>query len=245
MSVAGPEILYQEGPCFVVAKPAGILTQAPSNIPSIERCVRQLIREREGKTGNFYLGVPHRLDRPVSGALVLARHVRACRRLAEQFAERTVGKVYWAVVEGVLQSAEGAWIDHMRKIPGRAKAEIVTPDHPEAREARLNYRVLEKTAFGSLLEITLETGRMHQIRLQAQSRGFPVVGDTRYGAIHPFGIQHDDPRLRSIALHGRLLTFRHPMTRATVTVEAPLTADWSSLNLTTRSVPPETEGKVC
>ncbi len=242
MSLAGPEILYQEGPCFVVAKPAGILTQAPPDIPSLEGCVRQLIRKCEGKTGNFYLGVPHRLDRPVSGALVLARHVRACRRLADQFAERSVGKIYWAVVEGVVQSPEGSWIDHMRKIPGRAKAEIVSPDHPDAREARLTYRVLEETTFGSLLEITLETGRMHQIRLQAQSRGFPVLGDTRYGAVHPFGVQHDDPRLRSIALHGRLLTFQHPMTRASVTVEAPLTADWSSLNLVAPSGSPEKGG---
>ncbi|MEC8338685.1 MAG: RNA pseudouridine synthase [Planctomycetota bacterium] len=235
------EILYQAGPCFVVAKPAGILTQAPADIPSIERSVRQLIREREGKTGNFYLGVPHRLDRPVSGALVLARHVRACRRLAEQFAERRVGKIYWAVVEGTVQPVEGAWTDHMRKIPGRAKAEIVSPDHPDAREARLTYRVLEATEFGSLLEITLETGRMHQIRLQAKARGFPVIGDTRYGSVHSFGIQYDDPRLRSIALHGRVLSFQHPMTRDSVTVEAPLTEDWAPLQLSSVSRPPASE----
>ena len=244
MSAVGPEILYQEGPCFVVAKPAGILTQAPADIPSIERSVRQLIREREGKTGNFYLGVPHRLDRPVSGALVLARHVRACRRLSEQFAERSVGKIYWAVVEGMVQPAEGAWTDYMRKIPGRAKAEIVPFDHPDAREARLTYRVLEETAFGSLLEITLETGRMHQIRLQAKARGFPVLGDTRYGSVHPFGVQHDDPRLRSIALHGRVLSFQHPMTRDSVTVEAPLTVDWSPLKLASASRLPASEGRV-
>ena len=244
MSAVGPEILYQEGPCFVVAKPAGILTQAPADIPSIERSVRQLIREREGKTGNFYLGVPHRLDRPVSGALVLARHVRACRRLSEQFAERRVGKIYWAVVEGMVQPAAGAWTDYMRKIPGRAKAEIVPSDHPDAREARLTYRVLEETAFGSLLEITLETGRMHQIRLQAKARGFPVLGDTRYGSVHPFGVQHDDPRLRSIALHGRVLSFQHPMTRDAVTVEAPLTVDWSSLKLASTSCLPASDGRV-
>ena len=130
----------------------------------------------------------------------------------------------------------------MRKIPGRAKAEIVPPDHPDAREARLTYRVLEETAFGSLLEITLETGRMHQIRLQAKARGFPVLGDTRYGSVHPFGVQHDDPRLRSIALHGRVLSFQHPMTRVTVTVEAPLTVDWSSLKLASPSRSPASEG---
>ena len=231
MGVVGPEILYEEGPCFVVAKPAGILTQAPPGIPSMEVQVREMIRKREGKTGNFYLGVPHRLDRPVSGALVWARHVRACRRLSSQFADRIVRKIYWALVEGVVEPAEGAWTDFMRKIPGRAKAELVASDHPEAREARLQYRSLGETEFGSLLEITLETGRMHQIRLQTASRGFPILGDTRYDAQHPFGKQHADVRLRSIALHGRVLSFQHPMTKDPVTVEAPLTEDWSALKL--------------
>jgi 23S rRNA pseudouridine1911/1915/1917 synthase len=234
VGVDAPKILYEEGPCFVVAKPAGILTQAPADIESMEQRVRDLIRQREQKTGNFYLGVPHRLDRPVSGALILARHVRACRRLSEQFAGRLVRKIYWAIVEGVVEPISGEWVDWMRKIPGRAKSEIVAADHPEAREARLHYRVLGQTAVGALLEITLITGRMHQIRLQAATRGFPVLGDRLYGAQLPFGIQHADERLRSIALHGRFLSFCHPMTGERVEVEAPLTEDWNAVTL-----PPE------
>ena len=85
MDTAGPKVLYEEGPCFVVSKPGGILTQAPAGIPSLEQNVRDFIRRREDKTGKFYLGIPHRLDRPVSGAIVMTRHVRACRRLSEQF----------------------------------------------------------------------------------------------------------------------------------------------------------------
>jgi len=122
----------------------------------------------------------------------------------------------------------------MRKIPGCAKSEIVTADHPEAREARLHYRVLGQTAVGALLEMTPVTGRMHQIRLQAATRGFPVLGDRLYGAQLPFGIQHADERLRSIALHGRFLSFCHPMTGERVDVEAPLTEDWNAVTL-----PPE------
>ena len=82
---------------------------------------------------------------------------------------------------------------------------------------------------------------MHQIRLQAKARGFPVIGDTRYGSVHSFGIQYDDPRLRSIALHGRVLSFQHPMTRDSVTVEAPLTEDWAPLQLSSVSRPPASE----
>ena len=227
--VDGPSVLYEDGPCLVVAKPAGILTQAPAHVESMEQRVRDLIRQREGKTGNFYLGVPHRLDRPVSGALAFARHVRACRRLSEQFAGRVVRKIYWALIEGATDTVEGTWRDWMRKIPGRAEAEIVAADHPEAREARLKFRALGETPLGSLLEIELETGRTHQIRLQAASRGLPIVGDRLYGARSLFGHQHSDERLRSIGLHGRLLSFLHPMTRDRVEVEAPLTADWEPI----------------
>ena len=232
----GPKVLYEEGPCLVVAKPAGILTQAPPGIDSMEQQVRAWIRQRKRKTGNFYLGVPHRLDRPVSGALAFARHVRACRRLSEQFAGRVVRKIYWAVVEGVLDSAAGEWHDWMRKIPGRAKSEIVAADHPDAREARLQYRLLGQTPAGSLLKITLETGRMHQIRLQAAHRGFPILGDQLYGARLPFGEPHEDERLRSIGLHGRFLSFLHPMTHERVEVEAPLPAEWHTLEIPTQSL---------
>ncbi len=118
------EILYDNGPCLVVNKPPGILTQAPAGIDSLEVQVKAFYREREQKEGNIYLGLPHRLDRPVSGAIVFARHVRAAQRLSSQFENRTVTKVYWAVVEGdcpvgrrhvdrsPAQAARHAAIDH-------------------------------------------------------------------------------------------------------------------------------------
>jgi 23S rRNA pseudouridine1911/1915/1917 synthase len=225
------EILYDERPCLVINKPSGLLTQAPPNIDSVEARVKDLFRQREQKTGKVYAGVPHRLDRPASGAIVMARHVRATRRLAEQFETRRVRKIYWIVVEGDVATDSGTWTDTIRKVPNEPQAEVVAADHPEARSAVLRYRVLGKCAAGSWLEIELETGRYHQIRIQAASRGWPIVGDTQYGAQLTFGEQFEDHRLRAIALHARLLGFEHPMTREPIEVTAPLPTAWQSLDL--------------
>jgi 23S rRNA pseudouridine1911/1915/1917 synthase len=250
------EILYDSGPCLVVNKPAGLLTQAPAGIDSLEEQVKAFYRHREQKEGNIYLGLPHRLDRPVSGAIVFARHVRAAHRLATQFENRTVAKVYWAVVEGDVQFDEGTWTDHLHKRHGMAQSIVVPPDDPRGKLAILHYRVLDrkhiaqpawlrtpvKNASGSSpgqdgpamctwLEIQLETGRTHQIRVQAASRGHAVLGDSQYGATQLFGQQFEDERLRAIALHARQLGFNHPMTGEPVDVVAPLPAAWRELAL--------------
>ncbi len=224
----GLDVIYHEGPCIVVNKRSGISTQAPAGIESVEVLVKDYLRRREGKTGNIYLGVPHRLDRPVSGALLFARHVRATRRLAEQFRGRLVRKIYWALVEGAPDQESGTWEDFVRKIPGRAAAEVVAQTHPEGRPASLRYVVRQTNGGFSLLEIELQTGRTHQIRVQAASRGLPVLGDTQYGSRQDFGPLTDDFRRRAIALHARVLEFSHPMTRAPVTVEAPLPVSWAA-----------------
>src|SRR5688572_21870702 len=98
------DILYDDGPCLVLNKSSGVLTQAPAGIDSLEIQVKQFFREREGKPAdaNVYLGLPHRLDRPVSGAIVFARHVRAAQRLSKQFEDRTISKSYWTFVEGIV-----------------------------------------------------------------------------------------------------------------------------------------------
>lgn len=233
------DILYDERPCLVVNKPPGLLTQAPAGIDSVELRVADLFRRREEKTGKVYVGVPHRIDRPASGALVFARHVRATRRLAEQFETRRVRKVYWAVVEGDVAEPEGIWEDFVRKVPGEARGELVDPSHADARRAGLKYRVVGRCDFGTWLEIQLETGRYHQIRIQAASRGLPLVGDVQYGAARLFGEQYDDGRLRAIALHARLLGFDHPMTREPLEVTAPPPPAWHTLGLPPESAPNE------
>jgi len=227
------DILFESGPCLVVNKPPGLLTQAPAGIDSLEVRVKAFYREREQKEGNIYLGLPHRLDRPASGAIVFARHVRAAQRLASQFENRTVTKVYWALVEGDVQPDEGTWTDHLHKRHGMAQAIVVPADDPRGKLAVLHYRVLARVANMSWLEIQLETGRTHQIRVQAASRGHAVVGDTQYGATQPFGMQFEDERLRAIALHARQLSFRHPMTPELVDVIAPPPAPWHEIGLPT------------
>jgi 23S rRNA pseudouridine1911/1915/1917 synthase len=233
------DILYDSGPCLVVNKPAGLLTQAPAGIDSLEVRVKAFYREREQKEGNIYLGVPHRLDRPVSGAIVFARHVRAAQRLSAQFENRTVRKVYWAIVEGDVQPDEGTWADHLHKRHGMAQAIVVPPDDPRGKLAVMHYRVLTRVeGVGSWLEIQLETGRTHQIRVQAASRKHSVLGDAQYGATQPFGEQFEDARVRAIALHARQLGFNDPMTGEPVDIIAPLPAAWSGLCVAMHGVAP-------
>ena len=236
MSHAPLKILYEEGPCLIVNKPAGLLTQAPRGIDSLEIWVKDFYRQREGKQPDdkIYLGLAHRIDRPVTGAIVFARHVRAARKLCTQFADRTVSKVYWAFVEGQVTPDEGTWQDYLHKRHGMAQSEVVDADHVAAKHAVLHYRVLWQGEKGSWLEIVLETGRTHQIRIQAASRGHAVVGDSQYGSTVPFGEQYPELRDRGIALHARQLGFRHPMTQDPVDVLAPLPPSWEPLELPTQ-----------
>ena len=224
------DIIYEEGPVIAFNKPSGVLTQAPPGIDSMEFRVKRYLTIRENKPGKCYLGIPHRLDRPASGVLVFAKHVRAAHRLSEQFESRLVVKKYWALVQGIISDDNGTWVDYMRKIPNRAEAELLQPIHPDAREAILNFKVLRRFKNSPLsvtwLEIELETGRTHQIRLQCSSRGFPLLGDSLYGSMVPFGVQYEDERSRAIALHSRLMTFTHPQTRESRTIIAPVSADW-------------------
>ncbi|MCC7476235.1 MAG: RluA family pseudouridine synthase [Pirellulales bacterium] len=258
MGFAMLEILYDNGPCLVINKPAGLLTQAPAGIDSLEVQVKTFYRQREAKEGNIYLGLPHRLDRPVSGAIVFARHVRAAQRISTQFENRSVSKIYWALVEGDVQPDEGTWTDHLHKRHGMAQAIVLPADDPRGKIAILHYRVLgrgqlvgpkrpgyiaEPSRLGeqprrpndptryTWLEIELETGRTHQIRVQCASRGRAVLGDFQYGSTTPFGEQLEDERLRAIALHARQLGFNHPMTGEPVDIIAPLPPAWQPLNL--------------
>lgn len=195
--------------------------------------MKQFLKVRDEKPGKVYLGVPHRLDRPVSGVIVVVKNVRAANRISEQFRERTVIKKYWAVVEGVVgdpdgneKTATGTWTDWMRKLPDQAKSAIASEDHEDAKHAVLHYTVLAATDKNTLLEIELETGRTHQIRIQCASRGFPIVGDSLYGSELPFGPEVMDLRKRWIALHARRLGFVHPISKEDIDQTAPIPEHW-------------------
>ncbi|HEV3145784.1 MAG TPA: RluA family pseudouridine synthase [Gemmataceae bacterium] len=223
-------ILFEDYHCLAVNKPAGLLTQAPPGIPSLEAMVRAYIKEKYHKPGNVYLGIPHRLDRPVSGVIVFARNTKAAQRLAEQFQKHQVEKVYWALVQGELAQESGTMEDWLRKLPEQARTEIAAEGELGAKKAVLEYRCLEQVPGGTLLEIRPRTGRSHQIRVQLASRGHPVWGDELYGSSIPFGPPAELPRDRIIALHAHSLAFVHPTKREPITVTAPLPEYWPALH---------------
>ena len=144
---AGFDILLEDGPVLVVDKPGGLATQAPPQFDSLEARVKRFLKTRGRKPGKVYLGVPHRLDRPSSGALVFAKHSRAARRLAEQFEGTHGAKVVPGNCCGAIWACwQGTWTDHIRKIPDVARAEIVPPNHPDGRQATMHYEVITQLA---------------------------------------------------------------------------------------------------
>lgn len=223
-----PAVLFEDNHCLALAKPGGLLTQGlPVGLPTLWAWARDYLKAKYNKPGNVYLGVPHRLDRPVSGVVLFAKSSKAAARLAEQFRERQVTKVYWALVEGLVKPGAGTWENWLRKIQDEARAEIVTEETATARRAETAYRVLEVREATTLLELAPHTGRMHQLRIQSAARGWPILGDQLYGAVSTFGPHSDLPRDRLIALHARSLTFLHPISYERQSVEAPLPEYWS------------------
>jgi 23S rRNA pseudouridine1911/1915/1917 synthase len=212
-------VLYEDNHCLAIAKPAGALsTHFAGGEETLDRAAKRYLKAKYHKPGNVFLGVVHRLDRPVSGVLLFARTSKAAARLAEQFREGTVEKVYWAVVEGDVAPAEGDLEDWLKKDRAAGRVEVVGPDTPGARRARLHYRRLASQGGLTWLEVRPRTGRTHQLRVQLAHRGHPVYGDARYGSAHPFG--------RGIALHARSLTFLHPTRREPVTLTAEVPRPW-------------------
>lgn len=210
------EILHLDDDLLAVRKPAGLLAQPDrTGDPDVLTLAKERMRERFGTTDPF-VGLVHRLDRPTSGIMVLARTSDAARKLSAQFRERTISKQYLAVVEGTLRGI-GAWTDYIAK-PGRQPT-LVSPDDPDGKRARLQWQALAHANEHTLLQIQLQTGRPHQIRLQAADRGHPVKGDTRYGA--------GTPR-NGILLHHTLLRLEHPTQARRLLLTAAPPPTWHS-----------------
>ena len=210
-SESSVNIVYEQRGVVVFNKPAGLLTQAPPGIDSLETRARNFLRARDELGAKFYLTPVHRLDRPVSGIVVFARNVRAAKRISAQFQERTVDKSYLSIVEGKPNPPQGTLTHFMRKIPDQAKSEIAEEGQPDTKFAKLEYILLEDKPGVSKVSIKLHTGRTHQIRLQFATAGHPIAGDSLYGSTRDFGEQTVDLRKRQIALHSWKIKFRHPI----------------------------------
>lgn len=225
------ELLLEDGPLLAVNKSAGLLTQGvPYKLPSLEWLVKDYLREKYHKPGNVYLGIPHRLDRPVSGIVVLAKNSKAAARLAEQFRERQVQKFYYGVTEVIPDRAAGTLQDWLLKDAEAARVEVVVPHTPGAKQAELRYRTLQVAEGRALVEVELITGRMHQIRVQLASRGWPIVGDVQYGAREPFpGVAEYDAQASMIALHAGQLLLSHPIRYERLHLRAAFPAAWEAL----------------
>jgi 23S rRNA pseudouridine1911/1915/1917 synthase len=222
-------IIEEEPHFWLVDKPAGLFSQAAPGVPSLEKLLAAQIKQRDQHPGNPFVGLPHRLDRATSGIMLIARNRRAVARFGEQFHSRKIDKFYLAVVEGNLSLDEQLWEDSIRKVEGEARAELVAADDPSAKLAQLRIRGLLTDGQRSLGLIQLLTGRMHQIRLQAASRNFPVVDDPLYGPHASQAIDDADVesrRTRSIGLHALALKFRHPQTAKPAFGAAPPPEDW-------------------
>ena len=229
MTLLPADVLFEDHHLIAVNKPAPLLTQAPEGVPNLEALVKAYIKQKYAKPAGVYLGVPHRLDRPVSGVVIFARNTKAAQQLQAQFEGRTVKKTYWAAVEGSVLPSEGMWEDWIRKVPDEARAAKAEPHEAGAKLATLSYRVLQAIENGTLLELIPQTGRMHQLRVQTAWRGHPVLGDWLYGSQSTFGPEAELPRDRVIALHARKLELTHPFRDERLVIEAPLPAYWRSL----------------
>lgn len=212
-------ILYEDNHLLAVEKPAGLPTMGvAADQPSVLSLAKKYIKDRYHKPGNVYLGVVSRLDARVSGVVLIARTSKAAKRLSEQFRRREVEKIYWAIVHEQPQPAATQCIDWMRKDERHRRMHICPEAAPGAKHARMTYRTIQALEQGTLLEISLETGRKHQIRLQMSHRGHPILGDRKYGSRQSFPV--------GIALLARRLVINHPVGGATLRIESPPPGYW-------------------
>ncbi|MBA3238694.1 MAG: RNA pseudouridine synthase [Parachlamydiaceae bacterium] len=199
------EVLYVDNHILLVNKPAGLATQpSPTSDESLESLCKEWVKEQYKKPGNVFLHAIHRLDKPVSGIVLFARTSKALSRLNESMREHEMQKVYIALVEGHLKDSEGR-LEHYL-VHGDHIAHLGTEKTAGAKRASLKYIVKERKGDCSLLEITLETGRYHQIRAQMAAIGHPVVGDTKYGSFKVYPNQ-------GIALCHARFSFPHPISK--------------------------------
>src|SRR5437016_10646499 len=213
------EVLYEDNHCLAIAKPAGMTcAHFQGEEQTLDRLVKEYLKDKYKKPGKVFLGIVHRLDKPVSGVLLFARTSKAAARLAEQFRQGSIEKIYWAVVEGEVPRQAGSLEDWLKRDKVQGRVEVEEPRTPGSRLALLHYQRLATHGGLSLVEVRPQTGRTHQLRVQLAHHGHPIYGDAKYGSVCTFG--------DAIALHARALTFLHPVRYEPITLTAELPGDW-------------------
>jgi 23S rRNA pseudouridine1911/1915/1917 synthase len=213
------EVLFEDNHIIIVNKITGDIIQGDrTEDPTLRDAVKDFLKEKYNKPGNVFCGVVHRLDRPVSGAVIFAKTTKALKRLNAIFKAREVKKVYWAVVENAPPQVEGKLINYLWRNPEKNKSFVVHEGRNNAVYAELDYKLLAQSDRYFLLEVTLHTGRHHQIRAQLSKIGCRIKGDLKYG----FARSNPDA---SIHLHARFLEFIHPVTKEVIRIVSPVPND--------------------
>ncbi|MBR6432861.1 MAG: RNA pseudouridine synthase [Bacteroides sp.] len=220
-------VVYEDNHIIIVNKTASEIVQGDKTGDTpLSETVKQYLKEKYQKPGNVFIGVTHRLDRPVSGLVVFAKTGKALSRLNEMFRNGEVKKTYWAVVKNRPPQEEGELVHYMVRNEKQNKSYAYDREKPGSKKAILHYRLIGHSQNYYLLEIDLKTGRHHQIRCQLAKAGCPIKGDLKYGASrsNPDG---------SICLHARNIRFVHPVSKELIEVEAPVPSDnlWKGLTV--------------
>ena len=199
-----PDIIFEDNHLLAVNKPSGYPTQ-PDQVSndSLQDFYKQWIKQRDHKAGNVFLEVVHRLDKPVTGVVVFAKTSKALSRLQASMRSKSVIRKYHAMISRPLPSDEGTLVHYL--IHREYYAEIASPNNPEAKKAILHYQTIGKCKDKIVLEITLETGRYHQIRAQLSAAGSPIINDVKYGGA-------TDTTIKGVALHHACFGIPHPIT---------------------------------
>jgi len=210
------EVLYEDNHLIAVNKPAGLLVQGDrTGDETLADLVKAYIKTKYKKPGDVYLGIVHRLDRPVSGVVLFARTSKALVRLNKMFADRQTKKVYWAVVTKRPQEEKGKLVHWLRKNQEKNRSKAFNNEAKYTKYAELNYKLIAASDNYSLLEVYPKTGRHHQIRVQLTKMGCAIKGDLKYGA------PRSNPDA-SIHLHARRLELEHPVKKEPMKFVAPV-----------------------
>ena len=209
-------VVYEDNHIIIVNKTASEIVQADKTGDTpLSETVKQYLKEKYQKPGNVFLGVTHRLDRPVSGLVIFAKTSKALTRLNEMFRAGEVKKTYWAVVKNAPKESEGELVHFLVRNEKQNKSYAYDKEVPNSKKAVLDYRLIGRSENYYLLEVDLKTGRHHQIRCQLAKMGCPIKGDLKYG----FPRSNPDG---SICLHARTVQFVHPVSKEMIQLTAPV-----------------------